>query len=79
MTRGTRMMLEYREQYPDHAMIVTYESLFQDPLAVAAGLFRFLNVAAESDVTALCVERTEFKAMSGGRSPGEERTGSFFP
>ena len=78
LSRGTRMMLEYREQYPDHAMIVTYESLFFAADSVAEVLFRFLGVVGTPDIVADCVERTQFAAMSGGRAPGEEKRESFF-
>lgn len=78
VTRGLRMMIEFRERFPGDTLVVTYEELSRAPGLVAAKLFRFLSVTDTPATVALCVEQTEFAAMNGGRPVGVEQNGSFF-
>jgi hypothetical protein len=71
-------MLDLCERYPDDAMIVTYEDLLRLPEPVLVAVFRFLVVTDAPDVVAHCISQASFAAMSGGRSAGSERSGSFF-
>jgi hypothetical protein len=78
MNNGARRMLAMMKEFPSDCMIVTYERMLEAPALVAAQLFRFLGVSDHDAVVADCVARTSFPALSGGRSAGEERNGSFF-
>jgi len=78
LNEGARTMLALAEQFPSDCVNVTYERMRAAPAPVAAQLFRFLGVADGDDVVAACVAQTSFAALSGGRSTGEARDGSFF-
>jgi hypothetical protein len=78
LNHGARTMLSLREQFPSDSMIVTYERMREAPEAVAGLLFRFLGVSDRAGTVADCVARTSFAALSGGRSAGDARDGSFF-
>jgi Sulfotransferase family len=78
LDNGARTMLTLVDQFPPDCMNVTYEQMRAATAPVAAALFRFLGVAAGDDLVADCVARTSFGALSGGRSPGEVQSGSFF-
>ncbi len=76
VTRGLRMMIEFRDRYPNDSAIVTYEEMSRNPAQVAARLFRFLGVTDIPGVVDHCVERAAFQTMSGGRPVGVERKDS---
>jgi hypothetical protein len=78
LDHGARTVLALLEAFPTDCRIVTYERLHAAAAPVAAELFRFLGVSDDAAVVADCVARTSFAAMSGGRSSGEARNGSFF-
>ncbi len=78
LNNGARTMLAVRQEFPADCLLVTYERMQAGPEAVAAALFGFLGVSDEASLVADCVARTSFAAMSGGRSPGAVRNGSFF-
>jgi hypothetical protein len=73
-----RALLDLRRRYPDDVMIVTYEDLSHTPDPALAHMFRFLGVTDAPEIVARCIDETRFIAMSGGRPPGEERSGAFF-
>ena len=78
LDNGARTMLALAQQFPSDCMNVTYERMREATAPVAAALFRFLGVAAGDDLVADCVARTSFATLTGGRSPGEVQSGSFF-
>jgi len=57
---------------------MTYESWIEDPLARAYQLFEFIGADTGDGLVERCVEAASFKALSGGRAPGEEDRNSFF-
>jgi hypothetical protein len=78
LKEAARAALALKQQYPSDCMIVSYEGMRAASAATAARLFRFLGVSDDDDVVAECVERTSFSALSGGRSAGVAKEGSFF-
>jgi hypothetical protein len=78
LNQGARTMLALAEQDPAACRIVTYERLNAAPEPTAVELFRFLKVSAEAAITADCVARTSFAALSGGRQAGVAQDGAFF-
>lgn len=78
LAEGARAMLSFAERYPADCQIVTYESLQRDPELNASRLFRFLGVGDSPELAAECIALNSFASLSGGRSAGEERNGSFF-
>jgi hypothetical protein len=78
MQAAARATLALKEQYPSDCLIVSYEGMGAAPAATAARIFRFLGVSGDDDVVARCVARTSFPVLSGGRSSGVAKEGSFF-
>jgi hypothetical protein len=78
LLRGTRLILDYQQSYPQDVKIVRYETMLSDAASVAAELYRFLEVSDAPELVARCVRKTSFAAMSGGRAAGMEDRGSFF-
>jgi hypothetical protein len=62
----------------DRYLHMTYESWIEDPLARAYQLFEFIGADTGDGLVERCVEAASFKALSGGRAPGEEDRNSFF-
>jgi hypothetical protein len=65
-------------QFPDRSYVVRYEDLLADAPAALGRLCRFLAVDDDPEVMRACCEQASFRALSGGRDNGEERTDSFF-
>jgi hypothetical protein len=61
-------MLALRDQFPADTTIVTYEAMLADPAAVAAQLFRFLDVSDSPEIVGNCVARTSFAALAVAQS-----------
>lgn len=63
---------------PDRYLEVRYEDLHADPQSVTRTMLEFLDVDADDDAAAQCVDAASFENLSGGRSNGEEDRSSFF-
>lgn len=77
LQQGARTMLALAAQFPADCLIVTYERLHDEPVPIAAQLFRFLSVSDDPALVADCVTRTSFAALSGGRTAGVAEDGAF--
>ena len=55
-----------------------YEKLKEETVGVMQGIFSFLGADSERAKTEACVAAAAFSKLSGGRSPGEEDTSSFY-
>lgn len=63
---------------PDRYLMVKYEDMHKDPELVLTSIFQFLGVSTEVDTIKNCIQKNEFKALSGGRDKGEENKNSYF-
>ncbi len=74
-------MLEAEDLF-EHVLRVRYEDLLAEPEAQALTILRFIAEGSGVSVTpgqaAACVEASSFRALTGGREPGEEDRTSFF-
>ena len=63
-------------QAPGQYIEITYETLRADPVPGTTALFEFLQVDADPTTVQQAVDGASFKAMSGGRAPGQEDASS---
>lgn len=70
--------LKFATRYPDRYCELRYEDLLGEPLLTLARLCRFLGVDDRPEVLQLCLDKTSFEKLSGGRKPGQEDKESFF-
>lgn len=70
--------LRFAARSPDRYHELRYEDLLGQPVPTLARLCRFLGVDDRPEVLQLCLDKTSFEKLSGGRRPGQEDKGSFF-
>ena len=64
--------------HPDRYLELRYERLLESPHEQARSIFAFLGVDTSEQTINEIVERTSFKALSGGRTPGQTDNASHF-
>ncbi|GAB0117385.1 sulfotransferase family protein [Acidisoma sp. 7E03] len=74
---GLRAAIAHTSRSPDRCRTVTYETLQAAPQPALAGLFRFLGLSDDPPIVTDCIERTRFRAATGGRPAGEAKDGTF--
>ena len=70
--------LEFAAAHPQSCVTIRYEDLSRAPEATLGALLRVLGASTQDDVIRTCCAAAEFRALSGGRRPGEEDRMSFF-
>jgi Sulfotransferase domain len=70
--------IEFSTQMPDQVLMIRYEDLIADTLAVLQKVLSFLGVDNSPRLVKSCIELNTFQRLSGGRKSGEENADSFF-
>jgi hypothetical protein len=70
--------LKFAASNPDRYCEVRYEDLLGQPVPTFARVCRFLGVDDRSETLQLCIDKTSFARLSGGRARGQEDEESFF-
>jgi hypothetical protein len=70
--------LKFAARNPDRYCELRYEDLLTQPAPTLARLCRFLGVDDRPEILQLCLDKTSFQKLSGGRAPGREDKESFF-
>jgi len=66
------------QKYHDRYLEVRYEDLLTSTDKVLTTIFEFLSVSTDKELIRQCIDQCKFSTVSGGRQPGEEKSGSFF-
>lgn len=62
----------------DRWLEVRYEQLLDDPRRWGRAMLEHLDLAADDETLARCLDAASFRTRSGGREPGEEDRASFY-
>lgn len=68
----------FGRQNPGGFREIGYEQLHLEPEPIVSSLLAWLGADADPGNVERCVRAASFRALSGGRSPGQEDRGSFF-
>ena len=68
----------FMDRNPGVVHELTYEELHRNPIASVTRMLEWLGAAAEPPVVAACLEAARFDVVSGGRTQGQEDTGSHY-
>ena len=75
---NVRAAENFGETHPDSYLMVRYEDMYADPEATLTSILQFLGVSTGVETINECIEKNEFKRLSGGREKGDENKDSYF-
>lgn len=75
---NVRAAEKFGNNNPDKYLMVKYEDMHLDPEATLTTILQFLDVSTETEIVKNCIEKNEFKELTGGREKGTEIKDSYF-